>query len=125
MDAPPAYRPLTSKGYPERRLAPTATTIAPEKRLRRGDLPLFRWLSLWKEAMGKASPYRAACDKPAMELSPQRVEQFRSQVTRSSWRYAAQGPLAEKVKPHILRLGRGESPAVKGVGFSVKVAILM
>src|SRR5436309_3310425 len=75
--------------------------------------------------MGKTSHHQAAREKPAMELSPQRTEQFRSQITRAAWRYAAQGPLQEKVKSQIYRLGStDEPPTPKGVGISVKVAML-
>src|SRR5690349_14386091 len=76
--------------------------------------------------MGKAPNHRSGGTKPATEWSPARAEQFRSQVTRATWRYAAQGPMAQKVKSHVYRLGTPiEQPAGRGMGISVKVALLM
>src|SRR5262245_8421063 len=76
--------------------------------------------------MRKTAHHQAARNKPAMELSPQQAEEFRSQVSRATWRYAAQGPLEAKLKSHVYRLGSASAPPLpKGAGLSVKVALAM
>src|SRR5205823_5334095 len=85
-----------------------------------------RPLGLWNPAMGKASHYQEARQKAPTELSPERIEQFRSQVTREAWRYAAQGLLARKVKSHMYRLGNAsEPPDRRGGGGGLKIALVL
>ncbi len=61
-----------------------------------------------------------------MELSPQRADDYRAQVTPDTWRYAAQGPLAGKVKPHVLRLGRRDARRERhGAGGRFKPLLLL
>ena len=76
--------------------------------------------------MARTSHHKIARHKPAMELSPQQAEQFRRQITRETWRYAAQGPFSEKAKSQVYKLGSASArPARSGLGFGTKVALLM